>query len=682
MSGAVVAAERVVASGHCPVCAARGQAVLAAPGQTRCIVHMGRSPVWVETTGTGQTRLTVPAGARRRIVHPTGVQVPCVSCASAGRDTQGLPRDGEGSEALCIPCWRSRTDAAQRRHAAELRAAAFEDVADVDEVCGACGQADASPACWLCGYAWLAQMRARFEADQTAEADAVEARFAQLAECTEAETRVAELSAWVDRLRSSIEEFSTGRGHRGRAVHLLADLLARQAAARVSTRGRRPKAALVCGVLAVDAQARITRPGRARTAELAGVTERTVTDSWAKAESLHWMQRTVKGRRLSFNERCEKGRTYDRAEFDLAHLGGPHQATARAPYLPVALLVLDDLLQHAEALLQAAHDDVDTLTARTGAPTDHSALARRAQLRAAVAAARDTALTTAELIATAQLAGPNFFPPRAASTGMSVYSCWSRGLVQPPNNAHPTSGDPSRGEGGASRSPTRGSGGAHRVARPRTRQSECAPPRGPRPRPEWHGWAYPLAQAAQQALAWLQAVPLPRVAATIGARLGPAWTIETLLDTIDRARGGRELLTEPKRPLGYLVALLDAALTGEHEPPHPARLHDEHRQAAADTRRRDIVDQATTTATARNATHAEWAAREQARQAERAGPGHSRHAALAAARAAGRGDHTAARTIAATTQPATATPQPRTTNEDWPHTPQPGAGLPAGGFDR
>lgn len=660
MSGAL-APERVVASGHCPVCAARGRAVLAAPGHTRCTVHLGRSPVWVETTRTGQTRLTVPAGARRRIAHPTGLQTLCVSCASAGRDTQGLPRDGEGSEALCIPCWRSRADAAQRRYAAELRAAAFEDVADINEVCGACGQADASPACWLCGYAWLAQMRARFEADQAAEADAVEARFAQLAECTDAETRVAELSAWVDRLRSSIEEFSTGRGHRGRAVHLLADLLARQAVARVSTRGRRSRVALVCGVLAVDAQARITRPGRARTAELAGVTERTVTDCWAKAESLHWMQRTVQGRRLSFNERTALGRSYDRAEFDLAHLGGPDRAAARAPYLPVALLVLDELLAHALTLLEAAHDGVDALQARAGELTDQAALARRAQLRAAVAAARDTALTGAELIAAAQLG--NFFPPRAASTGMSVYSCWSRGLVQPPNNAHPTSGDPSRGNSGASRSPTRGSGGAHRVARPRTGQSQCASPRGPRPRPEWHGWAYPLAQGIQRALKWLNDTPLPRVAATIGARLGPDWTIEAMLDSIGQARGGRELLEAPRRPLGYLRSLLEQALTGEAKPPYPARLRDEHRARVAAARRRDVVDQAATTAAELATARAGWNERDAAARAERAGSGGARHAAVAAARAAARGDHATARAIAAAEA------------EDWPAVAQPGAGT-------
>lgn len=659
MSGAL-AAERVVASGHCPVCAARGRAVLAAPGHTRCTVHMGRSPVWVETTSTGQTRLTVPAGARRRIIHPTGVQTPCVSCASAGRDTQGLPRDGDGSEALCMSCWRARTDAARRRHAAEVRAAAL-DVVDVAPVCAACGEPDPSPVCWLCGWSWLAQARADHEHAQELEAAAVEMRFAQLVECTEAEARVAELTAWVDRLRTSIEAFATG-GRRGRAVDLLADLLHRDAAARVSKRGRPSVLARVAGVLAVDAAARITRPGRARTAELAGCAPRTVTDCWARAEALEWMQRTVQGRKLTLHERTALGRSYDRAEFDLAHLGGRDRAVARAGYLPAALLVLHDLLQHAEALLHAAQDDVDALHARTGTTMDMAATARRAHLRAAVARARETALADAEHLAGHTL---NICHPRAASTGMSVYSCWSRGLVQPPHNTHPTSGDPSRGNSGASRSPTRGSGGAHRVARPRTGQSECANPRR-RPRPDWHDWAYPLARNAQQAWQWLQGVPLPRVAATLGARLGPAWTIEAVLETVDRSRGGRELLDAPERPLGYLVALLDAALTGGHELPRPARRHEEHLQEAADTRRRDVVGQAAAAASAREATRAQWAAREQARQDERAGPGTGRHAALAAARAAGRGDHTATRAIAVADV------------DEWPNVAQPGAGLPSG----
>ncbi|MDG4756247.1 hypothetical protein O7630_35630 [Micromonospora sp. WMMD718] len=655
---ASMSADRVVASGHCPVCAAFGRTVLAAEGRTRCAVHTGRPALLVETTRTGQARLVAPAGARRRVTHPTGLQTPCVSCASAGRDTQGLPRDGDGSDPLCIPCWRTRTDAARRRHAAELRAAALDVVDDVDPVCAACGEPDPSSACWLCGYSWLAEQRARFAADQAAAAAAVEHRFTQLAERTRAEQTVAELTAWVERLRTTIEQCATG-GHHERAAHLLADVLAREAAARSSSRGRRSKLALVCGVLAVDQAARITRPGRARTAELAGVTERTVTDCWAKAEALEWMRRTVQGRRLSFEQRCAKGRTYDRAEFDLAHLGGPERAAARAAYLPVALLVLDELLAHALVLLEAAHDDVDAHAARAGELTDHAALARRAQLRAAVATARDSAITGAELIAGAQLG--NFFPPRVAPQGEYFSSCLFRGLVQPPKIAHPASGEPSRGEDGASRSPTERGRGAHRVARPRTRQGQCANPRRPQARPEWHGWAYPLAQGIQRALEWLEGVPLPRVAATIGARLGPDWTVQAMLATIDRSRDGRELLTAPDRPLGYLRSLLDEALTGEHELPHPARRREQHVQEVAAARRRDVVDQAAAAAAGLATARAGWSARDDAAAVERAGAGAARRAALAAARAAGRGDHAAARAAAAGV-------------DEWPPVAQPGAG--------
>ncbi|MEV0006362.1 hypothetical protein AB0H28_29335 [Micromonospora sp. NPDC050980] len=652
-----MSADRVIASGHCPVCAAFGRTVLAAPGRECCTVHTGRPALLVETTRTGQARLVAPAGARRRITHPTGLQVSCVSCASAGRDSQGLPRDGDGSDPLCIACWRTRTDAARRRHAAELRAAALDVVDDVDPACAACGDPDPSPACWLCGYLWLAEQRARFAADQAAAAAAVEARFVVLAERTRAEQTVAELTAWVERLRTTIEQCATGGRHE-RALHLLADVLLREAAARSSSRGRRSKLALVCGVLAVDQAARITRPGRARTAELAGVTERTVTDCWARAEGLEWMRRTVQGRRLSFEQRCAKGRTYDRAEFDLAHLA-PERAAARAPYLPVALLVLEELLAHALVLLEAAHDDVDAHAARAGELTDHAALARRAQLRAAVASARDTALTGAELIATAQLG--NFFPPRVAPQGEYFSSCLFRGLVQPPKIAHPASGVPSRGEDGASRSSTEGSRGAHRVARPRTHHGRCANPRPPRPRPEWHGWAYPLAQGIQRALKWLEGVPLPRVAATIGARLGPDWTVETVLEAIGRSRAGRDLLDAPQRPLGYLAKLLEAALTGEHEPPHPARRRERHVQDAAAARRRDVVDQAAAAAAELATARAGWTERDAAAAAERAGTGGARRAALAAARAAGRGDHAAARAIAAA--------------DEWPAVAQPGAGL-------
>ncbi|MEV0217648.1 hypothetical protein [Micromonospora sp. NPDC050695] len=139
---------------------------------------------------------------------------------------------------------------------------------------------------------------------------------------------------------------------------------------------------------------------------------------------------------------------------------------------------------------------------------------------------------------------------------------------------------------------------------------------------------------AQRALEWLKGVPLPRVAATIGARLGPDWTVEATLEAIGRSRAGRDRLDAPLRPLGYLVVLLEEALTGEHEPPHPARRWDQHVQEVAAARRRDVVDQAATTAAELAATRAGWNDRAAAARAERASGGTARHAALAAARAA------------------------------------------------
>jgi hypothetical protein len=613
----------------------------------------------VESTRAGQVRLVAPAGARRRPVYPTGVQTPCVACAAAGVDRLGLPRDGADSEALCMSCWRGRSE---RRLAVELRAAAdVVDDVEADPGCAACGEPGPSPACWLCGYSWLAEMRAKFEADQAAEAAAIEVRFAVLAERTEAEARVAELAGWVDRLRTTVESYAAGGG-RGRAVELLADLLARDAAARASRRGRPSMLARVAGVLAVDADYRTGRralPGRARSAELADCTTRAVTATWARMEALGWAVRTRQGRKLSLAERTELGRYNDRAEFDLAPV--TRDAAARAPYVPLALLVLDELLQHALVLLAAAEDDVDALVARTAGVVDHAGMARRVQLRQAAARARDTLLADVEAIAGAQIDGGNFFPPRVASQGKYLSSCLSRGFAQPPSIAHSAPGGPSRGEKGASRSSTRG--GPQRVARPRTNQDVCAGPRGRRPRPEWHGWAYGLAEAAQEALEWLKRVSLPRVAATIGARLGPDWTIGAMLAAIDRSRDGRELLTAPDRPLGYLRSLLEEALTGEHEPPHPARRWDQHVQEAAAARRRDIVDQAAAVAAELAATRAGWSDRDAAARAERASGGGARRAALAAARAAARGDHAAARAISAA--------------EDWPEVAQPGGGLPA-----
>ncbi|MEH0830840.1 hypothetical protein V6U84_63125, partial [Micromonospora sp. CPCC 205714] len=265
--------DRVTALGYCPDCYATGTVSLVVAGQSRCHTHLADQRLLVEFTGTGQARLASTPGARRRPVYPTGLQTPCVSCAAAGRDKQGLPRDGEGSEALCWSCWRSRTDRQGARQRQRLVAELRERL-DVDEPagCAACSEPEPVPTCWLCGYSWLAQARADHEHAVALEAAATAARFAQLAEVTEARERVDALTAWTNRLAETVTAFQTGESW-GRPVWLLADALARDTPARVSRRGRRSALGRVCAVMAVNADRRSGRramPGRAETAELAG----------------------------------------------------------------------------------------------------------------------------------------------------------------------------------------------------------------------------------------------------------------------------------------------------------------------------------------------------------------------------------------------------------------------------
>lgn len=594
-------AGRVAATGHCPVCAAGGRTVLAAPGRDRCTVHLGRPAVLVETIRTGQTRLVAPAVARRRPVYPTGLQTPCVACAAAGVDRQGLPRDGDGSDPWCMSCWRGRTDRAQRRAVAELRAAALDVANDVDQGCAACGEPEPSPTCWLCGYSWLADARRAAELDQAA----VEQRFAAVAEPTVAEARVAELAAWVERLRTTVESYAV-RGRRGRAVELLADLLARDAAGRTGRRGRPSMLARVAAVVAVDADFRTGQralPGRERCAELAGCTPRAVTSAWARAETLEWAVRTRQGRRLTLTERIQLGRCNDRAEFDLAplHRGDP---AVRAPYVPVALLVLDELLQHALALLETAQDDLDRLTARTDGLVDAADMARRTQLRLAVAAARETVLADVESIATSQIETGNFFPPRSATRSEYVSTCLSRGFGHSPLIAPSRDWNrQSREEIGASRSPGRADGSrSRRVERPRSPQRPGGGSQPGRPRPQWSGWAYELARALQTRWTWLASSSLPRIAATLGPRLGPDWTADELVRHIGRARH-RPVLETPNRPLAYLRTVLDESLAGGIAPPVEAAAHTAHR-------REQVARQGAELRERQALRRAEWAARE------------------------------------------------------------------------
>src|SRR5262249_60122408 len=66
----------------------------------------------------------------------------------------------------------------------------------------------------------------------------------------------------------------------------------------------------------------------------------------------------------------------------------------------------------------------------------------------------------------------------------------------------------------------------------------------------------------------------------LGARLGPDWTAPAVLAWLTKTRT-QPLLDAPHDPLAYLAAVLDQALTGDNEPPHPARRHTEHRRQLA-----------------------------------------------------------------------------------------------------
>ncbi|MFI7080975.1 hypothetical protein ACIBO1_27090 [Micromonospora sp. NPDC049903] len=655
-------ADRVVALGYCPDCYATGTVALVAPGTRRCRAHLVDQRLLVETTGTGQTRLAASAGGRRRPTYATGVQTPCVACATAGVDRQGLPRDGSGSDPLCIPCWRGRTD---RQDTADRRrlVAALRGRLDVDEPagCAACGEPDPVPTCWLCGYSWLAEVRADHDHLVTLEAAAVATRFAQLAETAEAQQRVDAMTAWIDRLTETLTAFDAGDSW-GRPVWLLADLLARNAAARISRRGRRSALGMVCGVLAVDSDRRSGRramPGRAVTAELAGCGDSTrpVTDAWRRAEALGWCVRVEQGRRLSYAERCATGRSQARAVFDIVplHHGDP---AAQAAHIPAALDVLADLLDHARTLLAAAQEHVDALNARAGGWVDYHEQVRRQQMRRAVAATLDHARHQAT----------NFRTPHTVSQAMSVYSSLSRGLLlSPPIASTPSvNGRPSRRKNGASRSSTRTEvdrtcAGPSPVQRPRSPQRHSDASLSRRARPEWSGWAYDLARAVQGRWVWLRRTSLPRVAATLGATLGPDWTAETL-DTWVRHSRSRPLLSEPDSPLSYLRAVLEDALTGPAAPPHPARRHTEHRRAlvtanaAAQAEHRDAVRA--------NLNDREWTATRPGRRSPAA------EAALAAIRANTSGH-------LRRTDRATLLGEGPASDCDWPEVAQPGSGLPA-----
>jgi hypothetical protein len=679
------------------------------------------------TLPSGQARWVLPSVSR--VPHPTGVQVPCAACVRAGvvRPRLGMPGRFPGDPTpLCRSCWRSEQQRRARAAARRLEAQGWEEVgaAAAAAMCPVCGPGQAGlsvvepedllPAsalrvalgrrqrgelqpvrggCWWCGdRAWLATLRWQFEQDQAAaaeaEAERVDAEFERIAAVAEAQGTVADLAGVVERLRTILTGYTARRRNGwGRAVELTADAYARLDAARTSPRGR-PSVVprLVAAVLAADSDfmsGRRSLPGRERTAWLIGHSDRAVHDAWkllAGEGGVGWAVRTRIGGRNSLERRIETGRPNDRAEFDVQPLShSPIDPAVRARYVPEALGVLGDLLQHAQALLDAAQAELDGLLAPSGCAPDWGDHARRAQDRQATRRVLAATATPEAAARIGRRVTRNYCRSHPVSKGEYQSSCSYWGWeYSRPTSIHSAQGavTPAEGrrqeQGGASRSPKKSSSGnsgkfrlssqrpcSPPVQRPRTAYAEQGTSHPPktRKRPSWADWAYDLARDLIQELPWLREQMLPReqllhrVASTLGARLGPDWTAAAVLAWLGKALA-RPLLDNPDKPLAYLAAALDRALTVEDlVPPYPARAHTEHRQRLAAERH-----------AAARAEHARLRAEFDARDA-------------AAATASGAG-RAAARAVLAGIQARRAAAAPAEA-EPWPETAQPGAGIPA-----
>jgi hypothetical protein len=640
----------------------------------------------------GQTRLALPTVLRHP--HPTGVQVDCAACVGAGvlQPRQGMPDRFVGDPTpLCMPCWLAEQHRRQRAADEALLARYWESVAGVVSVaevaavvCPACEQPEPGPTCWLCSYTWLAQARVEFAAELELDAVEVAASLQAIEAVTDAEARVAELAGWVERLRACLDAY--GRSHqggRGRPVELLADLMARDAADRTTLRGRPGALHRVAAGTAVDADWRSGRralPGRARLAELVGCSERAVTSAWRRAMALGWMERTREGRRLTLAERRETGRSNDRSEFDIVQLHTSEVDTElRAEWVPVALGVLGDLVEHAEVLLGEAEEELESARVRYGAWTDWSERVRSAQRRRAV----DQVLAQVCAWPAATLHAANIFPPRTASRGEYFSSGPLLGLrYSPPIMIRFESGrgtaNGGRGQDGASRSPAEGAlcdldcagcggrqdCGSQYVARPRTLDGSRRRSRRVE-RPEWAWWAYPLARELAGWWPWLAGSPVPWVTAALGAALGPDWTAQAVVDLV-RARCGPPAPAEAIcAPAAYLRELLRQALAGPRMPSHPARAHDEQRRA-------QVAEAAVTGRAHAAAVAAEATERAAAGTVAAASSAAGSLAALRASLPAGlrRPDRVA---LLGGPGPLAGAP-----GEAWPAVAQPGAGLPPG----
>ncbi|MBA3490325.1 MAG: hypothetical protein H0T78_12450, partial [Longispora sp.] len=468
-----------------------------------------------------QLRFVLPELAAGQKTHPSGVQLPCVTCAAAGIDRLGLPRDGVTSPALCMPCWRGGRQRQTAQERAELRSALWEGLGDAPApTCPVC-ESDlnqerntlhsahrdsssqvAQKGCWLCTSAWLRQLREQFQTEEDTRQDDVNAEFERITQRAEAEKACAAASGWVERIRGQLAAYAVG-GRTARSVDLLAGGLYLLHGAKSSTRGRTGSTGLVAAVMAVSSDYRSGRrsmPGRSQIAVLSNCSERAVSASWRRLEACGWSTEVVRGGRLNFIERMECGRANNRSVFDLKPV---HHFTGEqlAPWRPVAVALLSELLTRATDVLQATEDERDELDGVTdgnGQPRDWADQVRRMQLHV-------------EVQATIQAASlrSNYFTPSLGSQGKYLSSCSYLGFTTPEINfcssvaqARPYG----REEAGASRSSTR-SGElvpSPRIDRPRTLEA-CVSSISSRLRrrpPAWAAWAYERAEQLVRLPGW------------------------------------------------------------------------------------------------------------------------------------------------------------------------------------
>ncbi|MEV6527792.1 hypothetical protein AB0M43_38310 [Longispora sp. NPDC051575] len=538
---------------------------------------------------SGQLRIALRDLEAGRTLHPTGVQVQCAGCARSGIERQGLPFRIEGDPTpLCIPCGTGRQERARRAGLAELSAAVWEAVGQVEAAeseCPVCADqaADAgrrgiaaTRGCWLCGHEWLADVRAQVEAARAADQAAVNAEFARLAVRAEAEAERDAWRDWTTRINDQLAAHRDGRGF-GRSVDLLAGGLFLLYGPRASRRGRKGGVGLVMAAMATAADWRSGRsamPGREWVARLAGCKERSVSRTWRATRlpavdnprGCGWMHETVRGGRLSLDERLETGRWNNRSVFDLRPVH--HFTTDQLdPWREEAVALLTLLLANAAEHLDHAEAALAELAAVTRDEIGAAwvSAVRRTRLRAAVAGT----IHTHTLAATATERETYFVPPSVGALGEYSSSCLVLGEKTGRSihsrqwtGARPTGRE---GEGAPRSSPRAGARpGSPPLERPRRHQRGVTS-KIPRQRPEWADWAYVRADqlAEQDGYGWM--VPdedrrevRMRIASTIGRWVPPEWSAEELAAKIQEYRGGRRWPEQVDDPAAYLRALLKA----------------------------------------------------------------------------------------------------------------------------